>query len=99
MAHFPDTPSFTGFSTPSRIEADAGDLQVVGSTPREIDGAFYRVAADHPGRTGPARRRASDVRLQWTRHGPAGADRCIHIGQQVGGVGLFQRYHNLPRHF
>ena len=24
MAHFPDTPSFTGFNTPSRIEADIG---------------------------------------------------------------------------
>ena len=27
MAHFPNTPSFTGFNTPSRIEADIADLQ------------------------------------------------------------------------
>jgi len=26
MAHFPDTPSFTGFNTPSRIEADIVNL-------------------------------------------------------------------------
>jgi carotenoid cleavage dioxygenase-like enzyme len=47
MAAFPDSPMFTGINAPSRIEADVGDLQVAGSIPREIDGAFYRVAADH----------------------------------------------------
>ena len=46
MAHFPDTPSFTGFNTPSRIEADIADLQHDGSIPRELDGAFFRVQPD-----------------------------------------------------
>ena len=47
MAHFPDHPMFTGINAPSRIEADVNDLEVVGEIPRQIDGAFYRVAADH----------------------------------------------------
>ena len=46
MAHFPDTPSFTGFNTPSRIEADIADLVHTGEIPRELDGAFYRVQPD-----------------------------------------------------
>jgi carotenoid cleavage dioxygenase-like enzyme len=44
---FPDLPMFAGVNAPSRIEADIGDLEVVGEIPRQIDGAFYRVAADH----------------------------------------------------
>ncbi len=46
MAHFPDTPSFTGFNTPSRIEADIADLQHTGTIPPELDGAFHRVQPD-----------------------------------------------------
>ena len=46
MAHFPQTPSFTGFNTPSRIEAAIEDLQHEGSIPPELDGAFYRVQPD-----------------------------------------------------
>lgn len=46
MAHFPDTPSFTGFNTPSRIEADIADLAHEGEIPRELNGAFYRVQPD-----------------------------------------------------
>ncbi len=46
MAHFPDTPSFTGFNTPSRIEADIADLSHVGEIPQELNGAFYRVQPD-----------------------------------------------------
>lgn len=40
MAHFPETPSFTGFNTPSRIEADIADLDMIGTVPPELDGAF-----------------------------------------------------------
>ena len=46
MAHFPDTPSFTGFNTPSRIEADIVNLAHQGTIPPELDGAFYRVQPD-----------------------------------------------------
>jgi carotenoid cleavage dioxygenase-like enzyme len=46
MAHFPDTPSFTGFNTPSRIEAGIADLDVDGAIPTELNGAFYRVQPD-----------------------------------------------------
>ena len=46
MSQSPDTPSFTGFNTPSRIEADIEDLQHTGTIPRELDGAFYRVQPD-----------------------------------------------------
>ena len=43
MSQFPNTPAFTGFNTPSRIEADIADLQHTGTIPPELDGAFYRV--------------------------------------------------------
>jgi carotenoid cleavage dioxygenase-like enzyme len=44
---FPDLPMFTGVNAPCRIEAEIQDLEVEGEIPREIDGTFYRVAADH----------------------------------------------------
>jgi carotenoid cleavage dioxygenase-like enzyme len=46
VSQFPQTPSFTGFNTPSRIEADILDLHVEGAIPAELDGAFYRVQPD-----------------------------------------------------
>lgn len=46
MSQFPDTPSFTGFNTPSRIEADIADLSHEGVIPPELNGAFYRVQPD-----------------------------------------------------
>ncbi len=46
MAHFPATPSFTGFNTPSRIEADIAGLAHTGTIPHELSGAFYRVQPD-----------------------------------------------------
>lgn len=47
MTSFPNTPSFTGFNTPSRVEADVQDLNVTGVVPAELDGAFYRVQPEH----------------------------------------------------
>ena len=32
MAEFPKTPSFTGFNTPSRVEADIADLAHEGTS-------------------------------------------------------------------
>ena len=46
MSHFPDSPSFTGFNTPSRIEADIADLAHEGAIPEALSGAFYRVQPD-----------------------------------------------------
>lgn len=46
MSQFPDTPNYTGFNTPSRIEADIADLAHEGTIPPELDGAFYRVQPD-----------------------------------------------------
>jgi len=46
VAQFPETPAFTGFNTPSRIEADIVDLDMKGAVPVELDGAFYRVQPD-----------------------------------------------------
>jgi carotenoid cleavage dioxygenase-like enzyme len=46
MAHFPQTANFTGFNTPSRVEADVLDLPHEGEIPPELDGAFYRVQPD-----------------------------------------------------
>ena len=47
MVKFPDLPMFAGVNAPSRIEADVENLEVTGELPPELDGAFYRVAADH----------------------------------------------------
>lgn len=47
MTRFPDTRSFTGFNTPSRVEADAEYLNVEGVVPAEMDGAFYRAQPEH----------------------------------------------------
>src|SRR6201996_2364571 len=44
---WPATPWFTGVNAPCRVEADCNDLEVVGTIPAEINGVFYRVAADH----------------------------------------------------
>jgi carotenoid cleavage dioxygenase-like enzyme len=44
---WPETPWFTGVNAPCRVEADIQDLEIAGNLPRQIDGAFYRVAADH----------------------------------------------------
>jgi len=54
MAQYPETPSFTGFNTPSRIEADIHSLAHRGAIPRELNGAFYRVQPDpqYPPRLG-----------------------------------------------
>lgn len=46
MAHFPESPSFTGTLRPLRLEGDVRDLEVEGEIPREIDGAFHRVHPD-----------------------------------------------------
>ncbi len=46
MGHFPDTPSFTGFFAPSRVEADIARLAHRGAIPKELNGAFYRVQPD-----------------------------------------------------
>jgi carotenoid cleavage dioxygenase-like enzyme len=46
MAQFPNTPNFTGFNTPSRIEADIADLVHQGHIPTELSGAFFRVQPD-----------------------------------------------------
>jgi carotenoid cleavage dioxygenase-like enzyme len=46
MANFPQTMNYTGFNTPSRIEADIADLVHEGSIPPELNGAFYRVQPD-----------------------------------------------------
>jgi carotenoid cleavage dioxygenase-like enzyme len=44
---FPDSPFFTGVNAPSRVECDVAELLVEGTIPAEIDGGFYRAAADH----------------------------------------------------
>jgi carotenoid cleavage dioxygenase-like enzyme len=46
MAYFPETISFTGFNTPSRIEADIRNLDFRGEIPTELNGAFFRVQPD-----------------------------------------------------
>ncbi len=46
MAHYPETPAFTGFNAPSRIECDIANLAHEGTIPAGLDGAFFRVQPD-----------------------------------------------------
>ncbi|HWJ69311.1 MAG TPA: carotenoid oxygenase family protein [Sphingobium sp.] len=46
MVHFPDSPAFTGFNTPSRIECDIPNLSHDGTIPAGLNGAFFRVQPD-----------------------------------------------------
>lgn len=47
MAIFPSTKNFQGYFAPVRAEVDIDDLRVVeGAIPRDIHGAFHRVAPD-----------------------------------------------------
>jgi len=43
---FPDTPNFTGFNEPLRVEADVRDLVVEGDMPEALNGTFYRCGPD-----------------------------------------------------
>ena len=43
---FPDLLVFRGYSAPVRIEADVHDLEVEGTIPPELNGAYYRNSAD-----------------------------------------------------
>lgn len=45
-APFPDTATFTGFNSPSRIEAEVFDLEVQGELPSGLEGTFYRCGPD-----------------------------------------------------
>lgn len=46
-AKFPETPDFTGFQAPTRLEADLYGLEVVeGEVPRELNGTYFRVQPD-----------------------------------------------------
>jgi isoeugenol monooxygenase len=47
MSHlFPNTPTFTGFNEPQRIEAAIRDVEVDGELPQQLQGAFYRCGPD-----------------------------------------------------
>jgi len=46
MAQFPGTIHFTGLNTPFGIEWSARNLDVIGTIPAEIDGAFFRAVPD-----------------------------------------------------
>ena len=46
MFRFPDTPVFTGFNEPRRIQAEVDDLVVTGDIPEALQGALYRVGPD-----------------------------------------------------
>lgn len=43
---FPDTPDFSGFNAPMRIECDVYDLVVEGEIPHEIRGSWFRLTPD-----------------------------------------------------
>lgn len=44
---FPDEVVFQGYAAPVRIEGEVHDLEVIGTIPRELNGAYYRNSADH----------------------------------------------------
>jgi carotenoid cleavage dioxygenase len=46
MAHFPNTPGFTGTLRPVRLEGDILDLEIEGEIPPQLNGTFHRVHPD-----------------------------------------------------
>lgn len=46
MAHYPNTPGFTGTLRPLRFEGDLHDLEVDGEVPAQLQGTFHRVHPD-----------------------------------------------------
>ena len=46
MAHFPETPGFTGSLRPSRLECDILDMEAEGEIPEQLNGTFHRVHPD-----------------------------------------------------
>jgi carotenoid cleavage dioxygenase len=44
---FPDDVIFRGYAAPVRIEGHVHDLEVIGTIPPQLDGAYYRNSADH----------------------------------------------------
>lgn len=47
VTRFPDTPPFSGFHAPMRVEADIMDLEVAqGVVPEQLAGTYYRVVVD-----------------------------------------------------
>ena len=104
MAHFPDTPTFTGFNTPSRVEADVHDLPHEGTIPPELDGAFYRVQPDpqfppQARRRHRLQRRRDDQPVPFPRRPvrlpPAlGADRQVEGSSARRARALFGAYRN-----
>lgn len=48
MTHpFPDVPTFQGFDSPVRADAEVFDLEIIGEVPKEIRGAYYRCGPEH----------------------------------------------------
>ena len=43
---FPDQLIYRGYSAPVRIEGEVHDLEVIGTLPRELNGAYFRNSAD-----------------------------------------------------
>ena len=43
---FPDTMDFGGYNAPSRVECDIFDLEIEGTLPPDINGAWYRLTPD-----------------------------------------------------
>jgi len=46
MAHYPDSPGFTGTLRPVRLEGDILDMEAEGEIPEQLNGTFHRVHPD-----------------------------------------------------
>ena len=46
MAHYPDSPGFTGSLRPIRLEGDILDMEAEGEIPGQLNGTFHRVHPD-----------------------------------------------------
>src|SRR5271154_4546698 len=46
MAHYPNTPGFTGTLRPLRLEADIHDVEIEGEWPQQLNGTYHRVHPD-----------------------------------------------------
>ncbi len=100
---FPDTPTFTGYNTPTLEEIDAPDLEIVGEMPAELRGDFYRCGPDprYPPRLGDDVYINGDGMIGQFRLGDGRADyRCRYVrtekflAEERAGKALFGAYRN-----
>ena len=100
---FPDTPTFTGFNAPIRMEGDIRNLEIEGEIPSALEGTFYRCGPDfhYPPRLGDDINHNGDGVVSMFRFAGGKVDFCVRFVrtekfrlEEAAGRALFGMYRN-----